>query len=130
MFESKLIRFLAKRAAILLVLLSAADIALLGQNRWLILAGLLAGACISVGRVSSNEWMLKKVFQSSGNQAATGSIVLSTMSLLLLMPVIAITYFLNIWALYGLIAGLLNVPVVIMVNSITEAFGITKNNFE
>lgn len=121
---------MVKRAAAALILLTATDMIFLGRNRWLVLAGLLAGAFISVGRFSGNGWILKKVFQLTGDKAVTGSIVIFTASQLVLMPVIVITYFLNVWIFYGLIAGFLNVPLVIMINSITEAFGITKNSFE
>lgn len=130
LFKSRLNKFIVKRATVLLILLMTVDLAFLEKNRWLVLAGLLVGAFVSVGRFSSNEWLLKKVFQLNGDKAVTGSIVAFTLNQLILMPIIAITYFLNVWALYGLVVGFLVVPAIIMINSITEAFGITKNSFE
>lgn len=129
MLKSKLLRFIVKRAALLLILLTAADLVFLKNNKWLVLAGLLAGAFLSIGRFLSNELILKKIFEFNGKKTIAGSIAFAVNQLVLL-PVIALAYFLNIWILYGLIAGILAAPIIIMINSITEAFGITKNNFE
>lgn len=130
MFRSKLEKFIVKRAAIFLILLSAADLAFLGENRWLTLAGLLAGTSLSIARLIVNEWLFKEVFKLSGGKAAAGSILVFTAVQLVLLPVLLLLYFLSAWILYGFVAGILAVPVIVMVNSITEAFGITKNNFE
>lgn len=130
MFKSKLDHFIVKRATVLLILLTAAELVFLKGNRWFILGGLLAGAFISIGRLCSNEWILKRIFKLSGGKAVVGSTFAFTLSQFVLLPVIVLTYFINVWALYGLIAGVLVVPIIIMMNSITEAFGITKNSFE
>ena len=133
MFKSRLDKFILKRAAALFFVLATADIAFSGVGRWMILAGLSAGAIISTGRLCSNEWLFKKIFrlnQSDGKRAAAGSMAAFTISQLVLIPVIVLAYLLSVWALYGFIAGILIIPIVIMINSITEAFGITKNNFE
>ena len=130
MFKSKLDKFIVKRAAALLILLTAAELLFLKSNRWFVLEGLLAGAFISIGRLSSNEWILKKTLKSNGGQAVAGSIVAFILSYLVLISVITFIYFLNVWAFYGLITGILVVPIIIMMNSITEMFGITKNRFE
>jgi hypothetical protein len=100
------------------------------NDKWHILYGLLAGVFVSLGRLGSNEWIFRKVFNLKGEKAAVGSITAFTASQLVLMLIIIIAYFISVWVLYGLIAGILAVPVIIMINSITEAFGITKNNFE
>ena len=102
----------------------------LKSNRWFVLGGLLAGAFISIGRLSSNEWILKKTLKPSGGKSVAGSIIAFTLSQLVMLPVVVLTYFIDVWALYGLVAGVLVVPFIIMMNSITEAFGITKNSFE
>jgi len=130
LFKSKLDKFIAKRAALFLIIMTAADIAFLGSNRWLVLAGLFIGVFVSIGRIFSNEWMLMKIFQLNKGKAVAGSIVVFTISQLVLIPVIVLTYFLSVWILYGLIAGILIIPIAIMINSITEALGITKNSFE
>ena len=130
LFKSKLEKFIVKRAAVFLIVLSAAALAFLGENGWLAFAGLFAGTLLSVVRLIGNELIFKAVFKLNGGKAVAGSILVFTAIQLILLPVILLVYFLNVWILYGFVAGILAVPVIVMINSITEAFGITKNNFE
>lgn len=130
LFESKLDKFIIKRAAVLAIILTAADIAFLGSNRWLILYGLLFGTAVGLARLLSNEWILKVTFKAGKGKVLTGSIAAFTINQLALVPIILLAYFLSGWLLCGLITGLLIVPAIVMINSITEAFGITKNSFE
>ena len=129
MFKNKLAHFLVKRAVLILILLSAADFVFPDSGRWTVLAGLLAGALLGIGRLSGSQWILKKILGANGENPS-GSMAAYALNQFVLLPVIALAYFLSVRAFYGLIAGLLIIPLIIMVNSITEAFGITKNNFE
>ena len=119
-----------KRTAVFLILSSAADLVFLEKNRWLALAGLFEGVLLSLARLIGNGRILKAILQLNGNKAVGVGILVFTAFQLALLPVILLLYFLNAWTLYGFVAGILAVPAVVMVNSITEAFGITKNNFE
>ena len=130
LFQSKLVRFMVKRAAVFLAVLSVADLAFLGNNRWLVLAGLAVGTLLSVARLMGNEWLFQKIFQLTGGKAVAGSILVFTGLQLILLPVILLVYFVSVWALYGFVAGVIAVPAVVMVNSVTETFKMTKNNFE
>lgn len=130
LFKSKLDKFLVKREALFLILLIAADIAFLGENRWLVLLGLFAGALSFTGRLGVTEWILIKTFRMNGRNAAAERIAAFTVSQLVWVPALVLAYLLSRWVLYGFVAGVLVVPVIIMMNSITEAFGITENDFE
>lgn len=130
MFLGKLDRFIVKRVLIFLILCSAADLALLEQNRWTALAGLFAGTLLSVVRLIGNERLFHAFSGWNGGKAIAGSIFVFTAIQLALLPVILILYIISTWVLYGFIAGILAVPVIVMVNSITEAIGLTKNDFE
>jgi hypothetical protein len=130
LFQSKLVRFMVKRAAVFLAVLSVADLAFLGNNRWLVLAGLTVGTLLSVARLMGNEWLFRKIFQLTGGKAMAGSILVFTGLQLILLPVILLVYLVSVWALYGFVAGVLAVPAVVMINSVTETFKMTKNNFE
>ena len=121
---------MVKRAAVWLFILSAADLAFLGQNRWPAFAGLVAGTLLSIAKLMGNEWLFQEVFKLSGGKAVAGSILVFTGLQLVLLPIILILYYLSLWAFYGFVAGILAVPLIVMINSITETFGITKNNFE
>lgn len=130
MLQSKLIRFMVKRAAVFLAAMSVADLAFLGNNRWLVLAGLAVGTLLSVARLMGNEWLFRKIIKLSGGKAVAGSILVFTGLQLILLPVILLLYLISVWVLYGFVAGVMAVPVVVMINSVTETFGMTKNNFE
>lgn len=130
LFQSKLVRFIVKRVAVFLAVLSVADLAFLGNNRWLVLAGLAVGTLLSVARLMGNEWLFRKIFQFTGGKAVAGSILVFTGLQLILLPVILLVYLVSTWVLYGFLAGVMAVPAVVMVNSVTETFKITKNNFE
>lgn len=130
LFQSKLVRFMVKRAAVFLAVLSVADLIFLGNNRWLVLAGLTVGTLLSVARLMGNEWLFRKIFQLTGGKAVAGSILVFTGLQLILLPVILLVYFVSVWTLYGFVAGVLAVPAVVMINSVTETFKMTKNNFE
>ena len=121
---------MVKRAAVFLAAMSVADLAFLGNNRWLVLAGLAVGTLLSVARLMGNEWLFRKIIKLSGGKAVAGSILVFTGLQLILLPVILLLYLISVWVLYGFVAGVMAVPVVVMINSVTETFGMTKNNFE
>ncbi len=130
MLFGKLDRFIVKRAVIFLVLCSAADLALPEKNRWPALAGLFAGTLLSVARLVGNERLFQAFSGWNGGKAVAGSILVFTAIQLALLPLILILYMISAWLLYGFIAGILAVPLIVMINSITETLGLTKNDFE
>ena len=113
-----------------MILLAAAIAAFMGSRRWPVLAGLLAGAPLSFGRLRCNGWILARMYQLNGAKAAAGGTAAFMISQFILILALALACFISIWVLCGLIAGLLIIPTVVMINSVTEALGITKNNFE
>lgn len=130
MFKSKMDRFLLTREALFFVPMAATAVAFMGRNRWTTLCGLFAGALFVTGRLAINEWILMKTFRLDGKRAAAWRIAVLSVSQLVWGPAFVLAYFLNIWVLYGFVAGALLLPLIIMLNSITEAFGITENHFE
>lgn len=130
LLKSKLDHFLVKREALFLIFLTAADIAFLGENRWPALPGLLAGAFVITARLGISERIAAKTFGRNAGKTDAARIAAYTVSQLVWVPAVVLAYFISIWTLYGFVAGALVVPLIIMMNSVTEAFGITKNNFE
>ncbi len=134
MFKSKLEKFTATRAAMRFLVLSVADLIFL-ENRWLVLAGLFAGAVISVFKFVSCSWILRRAVDDEratlGKRKTVGlTFVVNMIYQSITLFSLLITYFLfGQWALAGLAAGILLVPFVMMGNAITETLGITKNGF-
>lgn len=130
MLKSKLEKFIAKRAAILAAAIAAADLVFGGGRKWVLLLGFLAGAVFNMFLFCGNGWILKKIAQPGSTRNAIGGAALFSIFQLILFPAAVLAYCVSIWVLYGFAAGVLVIPLVIMINSMTEAFGITKNNFE
>ncbi len=135
MFKSKLEQFMLKRAAYSLLLLLILDFAVLKDGRWPVLVGLLAGALLSAARFGGRVLVFCKLpganpVHRAHSRALAGSIALFSFNELILLPLLLLTYFLGHWIFAGFAAGILLVPAVVMINSVTEAFGITQNSFE
>ena len=122
MLRSSMTVFIIKRLLILFVILSIIDIIWIGQ-RWIVLAGLSIGMIFSVLRFDSYAMVLKK-------NNAYGIIIVFIINQVVLLPLLFIALKLNQYFFTGTVAGILLVPSVLLINSITEAFSITNNNFE
>lgn len=133
MLKNKLAGFVAKRALIYCIILSIIDI-IWFKERWFMLGGLLVGGALSVGKFGSYSWVFGKILApgtTAGGKAAAGtSISVFFLNQLILLPLLYLAYILNQWVFIGFVAGILLVPLVIMINCITEAIGITKNSFK
>lgn len=134
MFKSAIERFVLKRAVIYLLILSVIAL-LFFQNQRLILAGLTVGAAFSVGKFTSYAWVFGKTLCESQvalgrKPAAIGNMAAFIINQLILLPLLFLSYFFNHSFFAGFCAGILLVPLIILINSITEILGITKNHFE
>lgn len=134
MFKSKIELFIAKKAVICLILVSIIDIIAINA-RWLVLVGLFVGTILSVVKFGSYAWVFGRICSTdqgdpSKRQTPGSSITVFMLNQLVLLPLLFITYFINHWIFAGFVAGILIVPFVIMINSITEVLGISKNHFE
>lgn len=134
LLREKMAGFVIKRVLICWVLLSIIDI-IWFEKRWHILVGLTIGGVLSVAKYNSYKWVFKKVlspgFASFNEKASTGgSIMVFALNQIILLPLLFGAYYISQWIFAGVVAGILLVPLVIMINCVTEAFGITKNNFE
>lgn len=128
--KSGLSGFITKRAAVFVLILSAADLAFGGSGKWMMLLGLMAGAAVGILRFYGNGWILKLILRQESRQNPVGSAVLFTAGQLAVFVFAFLAYCVGIRTLYGFVAGVLVIPLAVMMNSVTEAFGITKNNFE
>ena len=130
--KSKMAVFIAKRVLICYILLSIIDIVWMKQ-RWSILAGLSLGGILSIVKFGGNAWLIGRITSAGTPQTknpAKSGMLFFLINQLILLPVLFIAYFINTWFFAGIVAGILLVPFVIMINCVTEASGITHNNFE
>jgi len=129
LFKSRLEKFIAKRAAILYIILAMSDIIFI-RERWIALAGLTMGGSLGLFRFSRMALMFFGLLSVS-KEPITGLLVLKYLfgvTGMVIVLAISLTY--NRWLFVGILAGLLLVPAVIVLNGLTEALGITHNGFE
>ncbi|HEX2947515.1 MAG TPA: hypothetical protein VHT96_16380 [Clostridia bacterium] len=133
MFNSKLVRFILKRLLICFILLSIFDMVMI-ENRWSAFCGLAAGAIISAMKFCGSAAALAGFFgietrAGRGRLGQRWAVVIFLLNQLILLPLLFLAYNISQWVFWGFVAGILTIPMLIMLNSITEAFGITRNHF-
>lgn len=134
LLKNKLVKFVVKRVLIFFIGLSIFALVCY-EERWYALSGLLAGSIYSVLRLGSYAWVFGRLlFLDSGavhkTGYASGNLTLFIFNQIALLPLLYLALKLNGTFFTGAVAGILLVPAVLFVNSITEALGITHNNFE
>lgn len=130
MLKSKVERFIAKRVLIVFIGLAVIDLLFINQ-RWLALAGLAIGTIFG---------LLKFTYTASGfahllmtpqaRNAAGRSVLRYAFGQALTVVILAVSIVINLYFFAGVTVGVLLVTFAVIVNSITEYFGITHNNFE
>jgi len=133
MFYSKIEQFILKRLLICFILLSIIDMVFI-ENRWLTLIGLFTGTAMSALKFCSNAAVYASFFgiTAEGSRYRLGqrpARVIFFLNQIILLPFLLLAYYISQWVFWGFVAGILTIPLLIMLNSITEAFGITRNYF-
>lgn len=134
MLRNKLVIFTLKRVLFCCILLSIIDIMVVNQ-RWFAFAGLIIGGAYSVLRFTAYVYVFKvALLPISGTvykkRYSYGIMATFIVSLILLLPLLYIALKIHQWFFVGTVSGILLVPCVIFINSITEVMRITHNNFE
>lgn len=131
LFNSKLERFIAKRALIICVVVSALNF-IFFRSKVLLLAGIPTGLIFSLLRLNTYITAFSRLFSRERDaSAASRSIIIRFIvnSILTIIVLVAsLNYSQSFFA--GVVEGILLIPLVITINGITEATGITHNNFE
>lgn len=97
----------------------------------IIIAGITLGGVLSIVRFSTNATSFIRLLSGTGETLAGGrGIKWFVINSIVAFLVLAVSIKINLFFFGGVIAGIFFVPIVIIINSITEAIGITHNNFE
>jgi len=127
---SGLEKFIAKRVIILLAVLIILDLAFL-KDKLFALAGLCAGGAIGLLKFGFMGRMFSGILSTNkGLSAGKRYLLWYIGSLIGLIAALAASAVINLRLFGGITAGVLAVPFVIFVNSLTDGMGITHNNFE
>lgn len=131
MSVDKVKRFILKKAAVLFCILVVL-VLIFCQQRWFILCGLTIGGGFSFLRFISNANLYCRLFCPgvSVQTAVKGTVTMFALHQVMLLAFLLATRYLNLQFFIGSVAGVLLVPSAVMINSATEAVGITANGFE
>lgn len=133
MINVDLEKFVIKRSVLFFLLFSIAIIFIFEYN-WFIIAGFAIGTILSVSRFFAYAYVFGKIADewqkpNSKRRSMVRSNIVFLINQLILLPVFYFAYKFNHYIFWGIVAGTLIVSFVIIVNVITEALGITKNQY-
>lgn len=129
MIYGSLEKFITKRVLILFFILTILDSVLL-SNKLLFFIGLVLGSLVSLFRFFFMDKALTSILilkSEGGNKKVP---VIYFISLLVTFSLLILASIINKWVMLGTMTGILVVPFVVMINSLTEGLRITHNNFE
>ena len=128
--DRKIELFVLKRVLIFLPVLTIVDIVFIEQ-KGAVFAGLAIGSACGLLRFFYMAATLRRILCGGDTgRAAAAALTKSAISLLGAMAVLAAAIVTDLWLFAGATAGILLVPFVLTINSLTEGLGITHNNFE
>lgn len=129
MVKGKLEKFIIKRWLILFIILSIL-ILLFFEFKQNLLIGLFLGSILSLLRFFIMGSSLNNLLGLSKSSAVTYSLLRYVINQMLVFFLLVILSQINMWMLCGAMVGVMIVPFIVIVNSITEGLGLTHNNFE
>lgn len=128
-FSNKTELFLVKRSVVIILLIVILTLIVFGSNYSIVL-GLLVGYLVSLIRLRALSYTVENVVKYAKKQVNSKSpfkyilVQLITITVLVLAIKKSAVFFLATFC------GVLVIPLTILINSISELTGITKNNFE
>lgn len=114
---------------IILYLIAVILLLIFFRGRPIIIAGISLGVVLSIVRFSTNATSFIRLLSGTGETLGRG-IKWFVINSIVAFVVLAVSIKINLFFFGGVITGIFFVPIVIIINSITEAIGITHNNFE
>lgn len=131
MLVKKLEKKIAKKVVVLFIISAILDIMFLANNRWIVLIGLIVGSVFSLLRFHSSATAFTTMLSKTDGSIKTNQVLIKyVLNQLMALLILAASLRFSLWLFAGVAAGILFVPFVIMFNSITQALGITRNNYE
>ena len=129
MLRDRLVVFVAKRALMLFILLAVLDVLLIEQ-RWHVLAGMTVGGIFGFAKFSlTAKAYLILLSPRKRLPDVSGLIMRFIFFQLLNLVLLASSMLAGFQVFCGMAAGILIIPAVISLNSVTEGLGITHNGF-
>jgi len=130
LLKNKLELFIAKRVLIFFVILAILDMVFINQ-RFTAFAGLALGTILGLLRLAFMGATFSRLLLPMQNPISVRkSIARNITSQAVTAVILFASIKISIWFFIGTSIGIVLVPTVVFINSITEGLGITHNNFE
>lgn len=120
-------KFMAKRILFYIAVVFLLDLFFF-KCKWTFLTGLFAGAGLAFVKFCISEAFFTAIFGDEKNTFSF-SIIKYILSNIIIIMVSIVSIMMDLELFAGMTAGILSVTVIIVVNAVTEATGLTNNDF-
>lgn len=104
---------------------------ILFDNRWNIVIGLTCGVVFGILKYIGASRFISNILVQREEKLFLARILVKFLSLQVVNVLfMAVSISINLWVFLGVVAGILLIPLIILVNSLTEVLGISHNNFQ
>lgn len=122
--------FIKTRIIIVYIVLIMISLVLF-DNRWNIVIGLTCGSVFGILKyIGASRFISNILLQREENVSLARIFVkfLSLQAVTVLLMTVSLS--ISLWSFLGVVAGILLIPLIILINSLTEALGLSHNNFQ
>lgn len=129
MAKNALIKFLIKRVIIFFAALQIINLIFL-EHKLFVAIGLICGTIFGILKFIYTSKFISKLIGVEESFTSIRVLIKFVLAQMTTIVLIAIAIKFNMWFFAGTLTGILLIPAVIMVNSITEALQISHNEFQ
>jgi hypothetical protein len=122
-------KFIAKRVLIIFGVLVILNLIFVSQRMYVML-GLIIGSIFGFMRFSSLGATISRLVLHDKSNTVKETFIRYMVNHVAMIVLCAVSIRYSLWMFIGVIAGVLIIPVIIMINGITEGLGVTHNRFE
>jgi hypothetical protein len=126
---SNVLKFFVKRVCVFYALALLVCL-IVGGQRLVMITSLTLGVFISLLRFAVLESVFRHLLGgASKNRAIFISLVIYLLNLVIIGITVVFAMQFGIYSFLAALAGTLSILIIVMINAVTEAFGITKNHY-
>lgn len=121
-------RFFVKRTGILYILLFGMCF-LFGKQRIAMIVALTFGMSFALLRFAVLESVFGHLYGAGKKRAVITNLVIYLLNIVIIATMVMISMHYGLYTLVAALAGTFSIMIIVIINAVTEAFGITKNQF-
>lgn len=129
--KAKALQCFIKTRIIIVYIVSIIISLILFDNRWNIVIGLTCGSVFGILKYIVASRFISNILLQREENLSLARILVKFLSLqVVTVLLMAVSIRISLWSFLGVVAGILLIPLIILINSLTEALGISHNNFQ